>query len=70
MVRDMENLFDLTGKTAVVIGGTSVLGSAMAVGLAEHGARVAIAGRNQKKRGPCWNKSKPQVEKDKHFLWK
>ncbi|MBN2910411.1 SDR family oxidoreductase [Polycladomyces sp. WAk] len=47
----MGNLFDLTGKTAVVIGGTSVLGSAMAVGLAEHGARVAIAGRNQKKAG-------------------
>lgn len=41
------NLFDLTGKTAVVIGGNSTLGAEMAVGLAGHGARVAIVGRNQ-----------------------
>lgn len=43
------NLFDLTGKTAVVIGGTSTLGGAMAVGLGTHGAKVAIAGRNAEK---------------------
>ncbi|MDM5328886.1 SDR family oxidoreductase [Neobacillus sp. CF12] len=42
----MTNLFDLTGKTAVAIGGNGVLGSAMAKGLAEHGAKVAIVGRN------------------------
>ncbi|MFJ5758785.1 SDR family oxidoreductase [Neobacillus sp. NPDC093182] len=42
----MTNLFDLTGKTAVAIGGNGVLGSAMAIGLAEHGAKVAIVGRN------------------------
>jgi NAD(P)-dependent dehydrogenase (short-subunit alcohol dehydrogenase family) len=42
----MNNLFDLTGKTAVAIGGNGVLGSAMAKGLAEHGAKVAIVGRN------------------------
>jgi len=45
----MANLFDLTGKTAVAIGGNGVLGSAMAKGLAEHGARVAIVGRNLEK---------------------
>ncbi|MEH7415206.1 SDR family oxidoreductase [Neobacillus drentensis] len=45
----MSNLFDLTGKTAVAIGGNGVLGSAMAKGLAEHGARVAIVGRNLEK---------------------
>lgn len=39
-------LFNLSGKTAVVIGGNGVLGSAMAQGLADHGAAVAIAGRN------------------------
>ena len=33
-------LFDLTGKTAVVVGGTSGIGLAMAVGLAEAGADV------------------------------
>lgn len=42
----MANLFDLTGKTAVVVGGNGVLGSAMAKGLASHGAKVAIVGRN------------------------
>lgn len=42
----MTNLFDLTGKTAVAVGGNGVLGSAMAKGLAEHGAKVAIVGRN------------------------
>lgn len=43
------NLFDLTGKTAVVIGGNSTLGGAMAVALGGHGAAVAIVGRNQEK---------------------
>lgn len=43
------NLFDLTGKTAVIIGGNSTLGGTMAVGLAGHGADVAIVGRNQEK---------------------
>ncbi|RLL40700.1 SDR family oxidoreductase [Oceanobacillus piezotolerans] len=42
----MENLFDLTGKVAVAIGGNSTLGSAMAKGLANQGAKVAIVGRN------------------------
>lgn len=41
------NLFDLSGKTAVVIGGNSTLGSAMAKALAGHGAKVAITGRNK-----------------------
>ncbi|WP_066394282.1 SDR family oxidoreductase [Neobacillus mesonae] len=45
----MSQLFDLTGKTAVAIGGNGVLGSAMAKGLAEHGAKVAIVGRNLEK---------------------
>ncbi|MEK3884731.1 SDR family oxidoreductase [Paenibacillus sp. PL2-23] len=45
----MVNLFDLTGKTAVVVGGNGVLGSSMAAGLAAHGAQVAIVGRNYEK---------------------
>ncbi|HOX82382.1 MAG TPA: SDR family oxidoreductase [Chryseolinea sp.] len=40
-------LFDLTGKVAVVTGGTGVLGSAMAKGLAEAGAHVVILGRRK-----------------------
>lgn len=41
----MNKLFDLTGKTAVITGGTGVLGSVMAKGLAEAGAAVVIIGR-------------------------
>ncbi len=40
------NLFDLSGEVAVVIGGTGVLGGALAEGLAAAGAAVAIVGRN------------------------
>ena len=40
-------LFDLTHKVAVVTGGTGVLGSAMAKGLAEAGAHVVILGRRK-----------------------
>ena len=45
----MTNLFDLTGKTAVAIGGNSVLGASIAKGMAEHGAKLAIVGRNLEK---------------------
>ncbi len=43
------NLFDLSGTTAVVIGGNSTLGGTMAVALGGHGAEVAVVGRNQEK---------------------
>ena len=36
------NLFDLTGKTAIVTGGNKGLGKGMAEGLCEAGARVVI----------------------------
>ena len=38
---------DLTGKTAIVTGGSGTLCSAMAYGLAVSGAKVAIIGRNK-----------------------
>ncbi|HEY5056251.1 MAG TPA: glucose 1-dehydrogenase [Acidobacteriaceae bacterium] len=42
-----SGLFDLTGRTAVVVGGTSGIGLAMAVGLAEAGADVVASSRRQ-----------------------
>ncbi len=41
-----ENLFDLTGEVAVVIGATGVLGGACAVAMAKAGAKLAVVGRN------------------------
>lgn len=42
-----RNLMDLTGKVAVVIGGTSGLGRELAIGLAEAGADVVPTGRRE-----------------------
>lgn len=45
MPRDfLEQLFGLSGQVAVVIGGTGVLGGALAEGLAQAGASVVVAG--------------------------
>jgi NAD(P)-dependent dehydrogenase (short-subunit alcohol dehydrogenase family) len=41
----LKELFDLSGKTAVVIGGTGELCGTMAVGLARAGAEVVLGGR-------------------------
>lgn len=50
---DVMNLFDLHGKTAVVIGDTSTLGTEMAIGLAGHGAGVALVGYDMEKSQNC-----------------
>jgi len=42
-----RDLFDLSGKTAVIAGGTSGLGRALALGLAEAGADVVAVGRRE-----------------------
>ena len=40
-----KSCLDLTGRVAVVFGGTSGLGKSIAIGLAEHGADVVPGGR-------------------------
>jgi len=45
----MSDMFSLEGKVAVVIGGAGGIGELIAAGLAEQGAKVAIASRNIQK---------------------
>ena len=45
----MKDLFDLTGKTALITGASSGLGVQMAQGLAGQGAKIAIAARRMER---------------------
>ena len=45
----LDGLFSLAGQTAVVIGGTGVLGGALCDGLAQAGAHVVVAGRSRER---------------------
>jgi 2-deoxy-D-gluconate 3-dehydrogenase len=45
----MNTLFDLSGKVAVVTGGNGGIGLGMATGLAQAGATLVIAGRDENK---------------------
>jgi NAD(P)-dependent dehydrogenase (short-subunit alcohol dehydrogenase family) len=47
----MDKLFDLSGKVALVTGGSRGLGKAMAHGLAENGADIVISSRHEDELG-------------------
>jgi gluconate 5-dehydrogenase len=44
-IRELKNLFDLTGKVAVVTGGSGGAGKATSIGLALYGADVVVTAR-------------------------
>ena len=43
---DLKNMFDLSGKVAVVTGGSGGAGKATSIGLALYGADVVVTARN------------------------
>ena len=51
------NLFDLTGKVAIITGSTKGIGKAIAMRMAEHGARVVISSR----KGPACEETASEI---------
>ncbi|HJO37734.1 MAG TPA: SDR family NAD(P)-dependent oxidoreductase [Vicinamibacterales bacterium] len=49
MTTTSQRVEDLTGKTALITGGSAGIGRASAILLARHGAQVAITGRNEER---------------------
>jgi gluconate 5-dehydrogenase len=49
----MKDLFDLTGKVALVTGGTQGIGLAIGMILARAGAKICVNGRNEEKLQSC-----------------
>jgi 2-deoxy-D-gluconate 3-dehydrogenase len=45
----MKDMFNLSGKVAIIVGGNGGLGKAMARGMAAMGASIVIAARNEAK---------------------
>jgi NAD(P)-dependent dehydrogenase (short-subunit alcohol dehydrogenase family) len=60
-------LFDLDGEVAVVIGATGALGGAIAEGLGQAGAKVAVLGRNAERGEACVKRIKDAGGKAQFF---
>jgi NAD(P)-dependent dehydrogenase (short-subunit alcohol dehydrogenase family) len=59
----MNQMFDLTGKVAVVTGGHGGIGKAIALGLADAGADVVVASRNLEALNTVVNEIEAKVRK-------
>jgi NAD(P)-dependent dehydrogenase (short-subunit alcohol dehydrogenase family) len=64
----MSGMFRLDDKVAVVIGGGGSIGSAVALGLAEQGARVVIASRDMAKLEASANRIKSETGSEAAML--
>jgi NAD(P)-dependent dehydrogenase (short-subunit alcohol dehydrogenase family) len=62
------NLFDLTGKVALVTGGSKGLGKAMARGLADAGADVVISSRHEDELRPALDEILTGTGRRGHYL--
>jgi NAD(P)-dependent dehydrogenase (short-subunit alcohol dehydrogenase family) len=62
------DLFNLSDESAVVIGATGALGGAMAEGLAQAGAKVAVLGRNAERGEACVNRIKERGGQAQFFV--
>lgn len=68
----MKNLFNIKDKVVVITGGTGVLGKAIALHLAEEGAKVVILGRKaevgnaivNENQGKRWRSHVPDNRRD------
>jgi len=60
-----SNFFDLSGKTALITGGSRGIGLAVAKGLAQHGANIAIIARTQKQ----LEQAKKQIQAIGKHIW-
>ena len=68
----MKNLFNIKDKVVVITGGTGVLGKAIALHLAEEGAKVVILGRKaevgnaivERNQGKRWKSHVPDNRRD------
>ena len=60
-------VFDFSGKTVLVTGGTSGMGAATVEAFARSGARVVFAGRNEARAGSLLERIR-QFSIEAHFL--
>ena len=64
----MLDIFNLTGKVALVTGGSKGLGKAMARGLAEAGADIVIASRHEEELRPALAEILENTGRRGHFV--